>query len=58
MKKIILFINTLAPFFLIGFSIFLQETSTFITSRMSLKFGQIGSRTAELAALDCLEKSP
>ena len=50
--------NTLAPSFLIGASSYLQETRTFITSRTSSKFGQIGPRTAELAALEGLEKSP
>ena len=50
--------NTLAPSFLIGSSSYLQVTRTSITSRTSLKFGQIGPRTAELAALECLEKSP
>ena len=51
-------VNTLAPIFLIGSSSYLQVMRTSITSRTSLKFGQIGSRTAELAALGCLEKSP
>ena len=51
-------VNTLAPSFLIGSSSFLQVTRTTITFRTSLKFGQIGSRTAELAALERLEKSP
>ena len=43
-------VTTLAPSFLIGSSLFLQVTSS--------KFGQIGPRTAELAALERLEKSP
>ena len=51
-------VNTLAPSFLIGSSSFLQVTRTTITSRTSLKFYQIGLRTAELAALERLEKSP
>ena len=51
-------VNTLAPLFLIGSSSYLQVTRTSITSRTSSKFGQIGSRTAELAALERLEKSP
>ena len=51
-------VNTLAPLFLIGSSSYLQVMRTFITSRMSFKFGQIGPRTAELAALGRLEKSP
>ena len=49
---------TLAPSFFIGSSSFLQVTRTTITSRMCTKFGQIRSRTAELHALDRLEKSP
>ena len=51
-------VNTLAPSFLIGSSSYLQVTRTSITSRMSSKFGQIGPRSAELAALERLEKSP
>ena len=51
-------VNTLAPLFLIGSSSYLQVMRTFITSRTSSKFGQIGPRTAELAALERLEKSP
>ena len=51
-------VNTLETLFLIGSSLYLQVNRTFITSRTSLKFGQIGPRTAELAALECLEKSP
>ena len=43
--------STLAPSFLIGSSSYLQVTRTSITSRTSSKFGQIGPRTAELAAL-------
>ena len=50
-------VNTLAPLFLIGFSSYWQVTRTFITSQTSSKFGQIGPRTAELAALERLEKS-
>ena len=45
-------VNTLAPLFLIGSSSNLQVTRSFITSRTSSKFGQIGLRTAELAALE------
>ena len=48
--------NTLAPLFLIGSSLYLQVMRTSITSRTSSQFGQIGPRTAELAALECLEK--
>ena len=51
-------VNTLTPLFLIGSSSYLQVTRTSITSRTSSKFGQIGPRTAELAALERLEKSP
>ena len=51
-------VSTLAPPFLIGSSSYLQVMGTFIRSRTSLKFGQIGPRTAELAALERLEKSP
>ena len=49
---------TLTPSFLIGYSLYLQVTRTSITSRTCSKFGQIGPRTAELAALERLEKSP
>ena len=51
-------VTTLAPSFLIGSSLYLQVMRTFIRSRTSSKFGQIGPRTAELAALERLEKSP
>ena len=47
-------VSTLAPSFLIGSFSYLQVTRTSITSRTSLKFGQIGPRTAELAALERL----
>ena len=50
--------STLVPSFLIGSSSYLQVTRTSITSRTSLKFGQITPRTAELAGLERLEKSP
>ena len=50
--------NTLSPLFLIVWSSFLQITGTTIKSGMSSKFGQIGLRTVELAALERLEKSP
>ena len=50
--------NTLAPSFFIKSSSYLQVTRTFITPQTISKFGQIGSRTAELAALERLEKSP
>ena len=51
-------VNTIAPLFLIGSSSFLQVRRTTIKSRPSSKFDQIGPRTAELAALEHLEKSP
>ena len=51
-------VNTLAPLFLIGSSSYLQVTRTSITSQTSSKFDQIGPRTAELAALERLEKYP
>ena len=50
--------NVVNTSFLIGSSSFLQVTRTTIISRTSSKFGQIGSRTVELAALEHLEKSP
>ena len=50
--------STLAPSFLIGSSSYLQVTRTSITSRTSSKFGLIGHRTGELAALERLEKIP
>ena len=50
-------VTTLAPSFLIEYSSYLQVTRTSITSRTSSKFGQIGPRTVELAALERLEKS-
>ena len=50
--------STLELSFLIGASSYLQVTRTVISSRASLKFGQIGPRTAELAAIERLEKSP
>ena len=51
-------VSTLAPSFLIGTFSYLQVTRTSITSRTSSKFGQNGPRTAELAALERLGKSP
>ena len=51
-------VNTLAPLFLNRSSSYCQVMRTSITSRTSSKFGQIGPRTAELAALERLEKSP
>ena len=51
-------VNTLAPLFLIGSSSYLQVWGTTIKSRRSSKFDQIGPWTAELAALERLEKNP
>ena len=50
-------VTTVALSFLIGSSLFLQVTGTSITSKTSSKLGQIGSRTAEFAALERLGKS-
>ena len=50
--------STLAPSFLIGSSSYLQVTRAYIISRTRSKFGYIGPRTAELAVLDRLGKSP
>ena len=51
-------VNTLATLFLIGSSSFLQVRRTTIKSWTTLKFDNIGPWTAELAALERLEKSP
>ena len=51
-------VSTLAPPFWIGSSSFLQVTRTTITSQTGSKFGKIQQETAELAALERLEKSP
>ena len=51
-------VTTLAFSFLIGASLFLQVTGTPIISRTTSKFDQIGQRTAELAAIERVEKSP
>ena len=45
-------VTTLASSFLIRSSSYLQVMRTFIRFRTSSKFGQIGPRTAELAALE------
>ena len=50
--------TTLVPSFLIGSSLFLQVMRTTIRSRIGLKFGKIRLGTAELAAIERLEKSP
>ena len=49
--------TTLTPSFLIGSSLFIQETRTTIKARMGLKFGRIRSQTYELADIEGLEKS-
>ena len=48
----------LASSFLIGSSSLLQVWGTTMISRMSLKFGRIRPRTAKLAALERLNKTP
>ena len=50
--------NTLAFLFFIGSALYLQVMRIFITSQTSSKFGPIGLRTAELAALERMEKIP
>ena len=51
-------VSTQAPLFIFDLIIlFLQVMRTVTISRMSSKFGQIGPRTAELTALELLEKS-
>ena len=47
--------NTPAPSFLIGSSLFLQVTRTCIKAWMSLNFGKIPPQTTELAALERLK---
>ena len=49
---------TLAPSFLIASSSLLQVRKTITISKMSSKFGLIRSQTAELAALEHLQKFP
>ena len=49
---------TLAPAFLIGSSSFFQVIRTTIKSGQSSNLGLIGSRAAELAALERIEKFP
>ena len=51
-------VNTLAPSFFIGSSLFLQVRRTTIISRTSSNFNQIRPRTAELPALDRIKKFP
>ena len=50
--------TTLATSFLIGSSLFLQVMRTTIISQMGSNFGKIAPETYELAALECLKKSP
>ena len=57
-KSMYTVVNTLAPSFLIKYSLFLQLRRKTIISRTSSNFGQIRPRTAEIAALDRIEKSP
>ena len=49
---------TLAPAFLIGSPSLFQVTRIIIKSGQSSNLGQIGSRAAELAALERIEKFP
>ena len=51
-------VNILVPLFLIGSSSCLQVRRTTIKSWTTSKFDQFGPWTAELAALERLEKSP
>ena len=51
-------LTTLAPSFLIVSSLFLQVTRTTIKPHMGSKFGKIRPGTAELTALEHLEKFP
>ena len=51
-------VTTLTPLILLESSSFLQVTRTTIKSKMGSKFGKFTHRTAELAALRRLEKSP
>ena len=51
-------VNTLAPLLFMGSSLFLQVRRTTKISRMSSNFSQILQRTAELPALDRIEKFP
>ena len=51
-------VSTLAPSFLIGSTSYCQVTRTTIISRTSSNLGQIRPRTAKLAALKRLGKSP
>ena len=57
-KSVYNVVNTLAPSFLIGSSLFLQVRRTTIISQTSSNFSQIRPRTAKLAALERLKKFP
>ena len=50
--------TTLSPLFLIGSSLFLQETRTAIKAPMGSNFDRIRPWPYELAALERLEKIP
>ena len=56
MGKILLSLNTLAPSFLIGSSLFLHVTRTFIKAWMSSNLGRMTPLTLELVALEGLKK--
>ena len=49
---------TFSRLFLIGSLLYLQVTMTYIRACMSSKFGRIGPRTTELAALEHRKKIP
>ena len=51
-------VSTLAPSFLIGSYSFLHVTRTAIKAWMGSKFSKIKYEPMELAALECLKKSP
>ena len=51
-------VTIFVPLFCFGSSAFLQVAKTTIKSEMSSKFSQIKPRSAELAALERLTKSP
>ena len=51
-KSIFCVVDTLAPSFLFGSSLFLEVIGTSVTSRMSSNFDQIRPLTAELSALE------
>ena len=48
-------VATFSRLFMMGSFSYLQVTMTYIRAWISLKFGQIRSRTTELAALECLK---